>query len=1156
MTEDSEVGIRVVCRFRPFNKRELGEVVAEQDKFRIKYSDEQSVSITTPDGTKNFSFDRIFPPETKQIELFQDTGRPTVNEIMKGFNGTLFAYGQTGAGKSFSMFGPDIAEDDLQGIIPRSAQMIFETINKDTTETEFVAKCSFLEIYNEQIRDLFNPAQNNLQVRESPTRGIYVGDATEISVSTEEEVSRLLQIGEQARSVSFTQMNAKSSRSHSVFVLQISQKTSDGSTKAGKLNLVDLAGSEKVKKTNATGQTLNEAKKINQSLSALGMCIHALVEGSAHVPFRDSKLTRILQESLGGNCKTTLLICASAHPFNAEETISTLMFGQRAKCVKNQVKCNAQLSVAELTKRIDAAKLEISRLKNEISAYSFKTQWMRDHTDDWFGKGVPAEIQTQFETMLQAVGEEGEEEESNTTQKKPSGESRASGKAAPKTKEAPQTGRTGRAEKEEVEDLSEAVLAVKLWMERTSEALTEKGEDILSLAQQANRQQSERTMLQLRADDAFYTDITADGRTRIQKKKAEREGLSEEVNALKQQHADLSGAYVELEKEKRKLTLLNDEVGVRVKELEKQVEKHAITRQTLVGSDSDDEDSEAEQGVISVMAQMTSGVEEQRKLTEAEQTAMLAIAKAENELKLKEDLHLKRTKELTSAKLALKREELQVEENEALLKQMVAMKVATILKFEEFGDELETIRKMTLVDPVSNFDEINVDAELEEIADLAANEEALHDLFVSIANSAPPLVPPSQPIPTPNTEQDVWNAEKAGLAEQMGGDADETAVLIEQADEAVAEMDDALAAIAEELRTVDASRRTARLRLEQAKHKLHTVQTSMDALALVSNCAESGRKRDKRKMAEKEEKWDGLSDEERELIAEEAEREAENAVMLLEDQQNEATRLKAELLKAMGMAEIGAQEAIKDAKHPMLEVINEDEEPVSPQPCEDGNEDVFPAQQVEREGPHPAVPPLVRAASRSAVVSHAGSSSRLSTLSGRSQLHKLRAEREQFVVLFQELHAQTNNILFQQEMERQQLLSELADLEAEEMQLRTNSAEMDASIAAGAEHVERLEAELAVLLSERATIEKGLSEASKTERHSKLVQLSQQIESLRPAIRKLEGEKTKQLLLLEQQEEEQERVIGEAAKSLIAVPKTRVINPIKRVSRNNPPIAH
>lgn len=312
--------------------------------------------------------------------MYAKCAEPVVTDILKGYNGTIFAYGQTGSGKSYTMFGLDREDPLTKGVIPRASTAIFDSIRSDATDTEYTLQVSFLEIYRENIHDLLNPgASENLNIREHPTRGIYVENLSEEYVTSEKDIYDLLAIGEQSRSVASTRMNSVSSRSHSVFTILVSQRDREGCTKTGKLNLVDLAGSEKVGKTGAEGQTLEEAKKINQSLSALGNCIAALVDSSrTHVPYRDSKLTRILQESLGGNTKTTLMVCASPHEYNAEETVSTLRFGQRAKSIKTTVRINKMLSPEQLMAIIEELRTELAALKKHNLALEKELRRYRD----------------------------------------------------------------------------------------------------------------------------------------------------------------------------------------------------------------------------------------------------------------------------------------------------------------------------------------------------------------------------------------------------------------------------------------------------------------------------------------------------------------------------------------------------------------------------------------------------------------------------------------------------------------------------------------------------------------------------------------------------------------------------------------------------------
>jgi len=320
-------------------------------------------------GSHKFDFDKIFPPFSSQKAIYDYAAKPVVDDLFKGYNGTIFVYGQTGSGKTHTMQGPDIHDEEMKGIIPRIIETVFMGVEEAEEKLEFLVKVSYIEIYMEKIRDLLNPAKTDLKIRENRDKSVYIENVTESYVASQADVIKLMEYGQTNRKVSSTKMNDVSSRSHSVFVLTVEQKdTSTGSTMSGVLYLVDLAGSEKVAKTGASGQTLDEAKGINKSLSALGNVINALTDGkSKHVPYRDSKLTRILQQSLGGNSRTTLVINCSPSSFNEEETISTLRFGMRAKTIKNAAKVNKEMSVAELKELLDKAKQEIGRLKAYIS---------------------------------------------------------------------------------------------------------------------------------------------------------------------------------------------------------------------------------------------------------------------------------------------------------------------------------------------------------------------------------------------------------------------------------------------------------------------------------------------------------------------------------------------------------------------------------------------------------------------------------------------------------------------------------------------------------------------------------------------------------------------------------------------------------------------
>ena len=285
------------------------------------------------------------------------------------------------------MMGSDIEDDDQRGIIPRIVEQMFTSILQSPGNIEYTVRVSYMEIYMEKIRDLLVPQNDNLPVHEEKSRGVYVKGLLEVYVSSVQEVFEVMRRGGAARATAATNMNQESSRSHSIFVITITQKNVEtGSAKSGQLFLVDLAGSEKVGKTGASGQTLEEAKKINKSLSALGMVINSLTDGkSTHIPYRDSKLTRILQESLGGNSRTTLIINCSPSSYNDQETISTLRFGVRAKAIKNKAKINAELSPLELKQLLKKAQNQVTSYENYVASLEGEVQVWRS------GESVPKE---------------------------------------------------------------------------------------------------------------------------------------------------------------------------------------------------------------------------------------------------------------------------------------------------------------------------------------------------------------------------------------------------------------------------------------------------------------------------------------------------------------------------------------------------------------------------------------------------------------------------------------------------------------------------------------------------------------------------------------------------------------------------------------------
>lgn len=360
-----EESIKVCCRFRPQNQ------IERENSGKICFEvPPGGTSVYVPSSDHTFVFDRVFRWDANQKEVYDYSAKPIINAVLRGFNGTVFAYGQTSSGKTYTMEGPNIEDKVYQGVIPRMVWSIFDGIYHADDHIEFLVKVSIVEIYNERIKDLLDPKKDNLLVREDKARGVFIGEVTETYVGSEQEIFDAMRAGQYNRSMAVTNMNEHSSRSHLIFMLTVEQKNlHDRSVKVGKLHLVDLAGSEKVAKTGASGERLDEAKNINRSLSALGNVINALTDRKyTHVPYRDSKLTRVLQESLGGNAKTSLIVTCSPSNFNEQETISTLRFGQRAKMIKNVVKVNHERSVEELKLLLEKRDQVIGELRGRLAA--------------------------------------------------------------------------------------------------------------------------------------------------------------------------------------------------------------------------------------------------------------------------------------------------------------------------------------------------------------------------------------------------------------------------------------------------------------------------------------------------------------------------------------------------------------------------------------------------------------------------------------------------------------------------------------------------------------------------------------------------------------------------------------------------------------------
>mgnify|MGYP003571315751 CR=1 FL=1 len=326
-----------------------------------------------------FTFDEVFDIDSSQKDVYAISAKPAVNSVLEGYNSTIFAYGQTGTGKTFTMEGFTYNQfDEKRGIIPRTIEDIFTYIESNSNkDTKFIIRAAYLQIYNEMISDLLKPnnPNRNLNIREDKKKGLYVEHLSEWAVRVPSDIYSLLEKGASCREVSNTNMNDVSSRSHAVFMITVEQLISDLEingrqiTKIGRLNLVDLAGSERTRITGATGKQLEESKKINKSLSALGNVINALTDSKErkHIPYRDSKLTRLLENSLGGNCKTTMIATISPAQCSFNESLSTLNFAKRAKNIKNRPIVNEDIDHNALIHQYEN---ELKKIKMELEEKS------------------------------------------------------------------------------------------------------------------------------------------------------------------------------------------------------------------------------------------------------------------------------------------------------------------------------------------------------------------------------------------------------------------------------------------------------------------------------------------------------------------------------------------------------------------------------------------------------------------------------------------------------------------------------------------------------------------------------------------------------------------------------------------------------------------
>uniref|UniRef100_A0A4W5R8D4 Kinesin-like protein n=1 Tax=Hucho hucho TaxID=62062 RepID=A0A4W5R8D4_9TELE len=364
--------IKVFVRVRPLTQG-TGLTTDGDQGLCLTVTSPNTIRLHSKPEPRTFTYDHVADMDITQDSVFSSVAKNIVESCINGYNGTIFAYGQTGSGKTFTMLGPsdfDNFTDDQRGVIPRSFEYLFFLINRESENAKsFLCKCSFIEIYNEQIYDLLDSASASLFLRENIKKGVFVEGAVEKFVTSAAEAYQVLSMGWRNRRVASTSMNRESSRSHAVFTMTLESKETAKEVvniRTSQLNLVDLAGSERQRDTHTEGSRLKEASSINRSLMCLGQVIMALVDvsngKSRHICYRDSKLTFLLRDSLGGNAKTYII--ANVHPGSKcfGETLSTLQFAQRAKLIKNKAMINedTQGNVRQL-------QTEVKKLKEQLA---------------------------------------------------------------------------------------------------------------------------------------------------------------------------------------------------------------------------------------------------------------------------------------------------------------------------------------------------------------------------------------------------------------------------------------------------------------------------------------------------------------------------------------------------------------------------------------------------------------------------------------------------------------------------------------------------------------------------------------------------------------------------------------------------------------------
>lgn len=425
--KDKGVNVQVLLRCRPFNEDEVRTsapqiVSCSEPRREVTVN----LNIAAKQIDRTFTFDKVFGPQAQQQDLYDQAIVPIVNEVLEGFNCTIFAYGQTGTGKTYTMEGNGRKTKDGDmpadaGVIPRAVQQIVDTL--EAQKAEYSMKVTFLELYNEEITDLLAPEdftrsledrqqRKPLALMEDGKGGVLVRGLEEEIVYSANEIYNLLERGSAKRRTAETLLNKQSSRSHSIFsiTIHIKEGTPEGEElmKCGKLNLVDLAGSENISRSGARDGRAREAGEINKSLLTLGRVITALVEHLGHIPYRDSKLTRLLRDSLGGKTKTCIIATVSPSVHCLEETLSTLDYAHRAKNIKNKPEVNQKMMKSALIKdlysEMEKLKAEVNAAREKNGVYLPRERYLQEEAEKKAMSERIDQMEFDIEAKKQAIG--------------------------------------------------------------------------------------------------------------------------------------------------------------------------------------------------------------------------------------------------------------------------------------------------------------------------------------------------------------------------------------------------------------------------------------------------------------------------------------------------------------------------------------------------------------------------------------------------------------------------------------------------------------------------------------------------------------------------------------------------------------------------------